>query len=452
MIDRARLRALLAAERERFAELHPRSAQAYAAGQRHLFGGVPMTWMNKAAGRFPLYLDGALGARVQDIDGLEYIDFALGDTGAMAGQSPRPTVGAIRERIERRGGITAMMPTVDAAWVAGELGRRFGVAHWSFTLSATDANRWALRLARGLTGRPKVLVFAWCYHGSVDESFALPGPDGEAVARPGNVGAPVPLAYTTRVVEFNDTEMLEQALGYGDVAAVLMEPALTNIGIVLPEPGYLKAVRSLTREAGTLLINDETHTFSAGWGGATRAWGLSPDVVTIGKSIAGGVPAGAYGLSEELAEQVLALPDVDLVDTGGVGGTLAGNALSVDAMRATLEHVLTEEAFTHMTARATRFTAGVSEVIERHQVPWSVVQLGARTEYRFASPAPRNGSASAAAADEELDDFLHVFMANRGVLMTPFHNMALMSPHTSDADVDRHTELFDEAVAALVAV
>jgi glutamate-1-semialdehyde 2,1-aminomutase len=342
-----------------------------------------------------------------------------------------------------------MMPTENAAWVAGELERRFGLPQWSYTLTATDANRWAIRLARHVTARPKILVFAWCYHGSVDESFALPGPDGEAIARPGNVGRPVDLSRTTRVVEFNDTEMLSQALDYADVAAVLMEPALTNIGIVLPEAGFLAAVRSLTRAHGTLLINDETHTFSAGYGGATRAWGLEPDLVTIGKSIAGGIPAGAYGLSAELAARVEALEGVDLIDTGGVGGTLAGNALSVDAMRATLEHVLTEEAFAGMARRAERFTAGVSEVIDRHGVPWSVAQLGARTEYRFASPAPRTGSESAAAADEELDDYLHVFMANRGVLMTPFHNMALMCPETTDADVDRHTALFDEAVARL---
>jgi glutamate-1-semialdehyde 2,1-aminomutase len=409
-----------------------------------------MTWMNKAAGRFPLYLDRARGARVRDIDGHEYVDFALGDTGAMAGHSPAPTAAAIARRVVDQGGITAMMPTENADWVAAELGRRFGVSQWSFTLTATDANRWAIRLARHVTARPRILVFAWCYHGSVDETFAVPGPDGLAVARPGNVGAPVALSETTRVVEWGDVAALERALGFGDVAAVLMEPALTNIGIVLPDPGFLDRVRDLTREHGTLLINDETHTFSAGPGGATAAWGLDPDMVTIGKSIAGGIPAGAYGLSAELAKRVEALEGIDLIDTGGVGGTLAGNALSVDAMRATLEHVLTEEAFAGMIERATRFTAGVQGVIDSHGVPWSVVQLGARTEYRFASPAPRTGGESAAAADEELDDYLHAFMANRGVLMTPFHNMALMCPQTTDADVDRHTELFDQAVAALV--
>jgi glutamate-1-semialdehyde 2,1-aminomutase len=437
-----KLQTLLDRERATFAETHPRSRAAYADAKRHLLGGVPMTWMNLAAGGFPLYLDTARDARVTDLDGHTYVDFALGDTGAMAGHSPPTTVEAIARQSTQ--GITAMMPTENAAWVGAELARRFGPPQWSFTLTATDANRWAIRLARQVTGRRKILVFAWCYHGSVDEAFALKR-DGRVVARPGNVGPPVDLAETTRVAEFNDPEDLEAELAHQDVAAVLMEPALTNIGIVLPEPGFLETVRGLTREHGTLLINDETHTFSAGPGGATAAWGLEPDIVTIGKAIAGGVPSGAFGITEELAERIAAERDADLVDTGGVGGTLAGNALSLAATRATLEHVLTDAAFEHMTARATRFANGVREAIDAHGLPWSIAQLGARTEYRFASPPPRTGSASAAADDRELEDFLHVYLANRGVLITPFHLMALMCPATTDADVDRHTEVFAAA-------
>jgi glutamate-1-semialdehyde 2,1-aminomutase len=448
-IDRHRLRSLLDRERAAFAAAHPRSAAAYADGSPHLLGGVPMTWMNMAAGGFPLYMARARGARVTDIDGHEYVDFSLGDTGAMAGHSPAPTVEAIVRRIDQEGGITAMMPTEDAAWVGAELARRFGLPVWSFTLTATDANRWAIRLARQVTGRSKILVNAYCYHGSVDETIALIGPGGRAVAREGNVGAPVDVALTTRVVEFNDVDALARELAHEDVAAVLMEPALTNIGIVLPEPGYLDAVRRLSREHGTLLIDDETHTFSAGPGGATAAWGLQPDIVTIGKAIAGGIPAGAYGVSAELAERIAAEMEADLVDVGGVGGTLAGNALSLAAARATLEHVLTDAAFAGMTARATRFAEGVRAVIEEAGMPWSVVQLGARAEYRFASPPPRTGSESAAAADGELDDYLHAFLANRGVLITPFHNMALMSPQTTDTDVDRHTDAFGAAVREL---
>jgi glutamate-1-semialdehyde 2,1-aminomutase len=319
-------------------------------------------------------------------------------------------VASVNRRIDRQGGLTAMMPTENAAWVGAELERRFNVSRWSFTLTASDANRWAIRLARQVTGRPKILVFAWCYHGSVDETFALPGPDGAARSRPGNVGPPVELSVTTRVAEYNDLDGLAHELEQGDVAAVLMEPALTNIGIVLPQPGYLDGVRELTRSHGTLLINDETHTFSAGPGGATRAWGLEPDIVTIGKAIGGGIAVGAYGLDGALADRIEALENIDLIDTGGVGGTLAGNALSMDATRATLEHVLTDEAFTSMIDRATRYTAGVQEVIDRTGVDWSVVQLGARAEYRFARPAPTNGSASAAAGDAELEDYMHLYM------------------------------------------
>jgi glutamate-1-semialdehyde 2,1-aminomutase len=442
-----RLQSLLDAERATFAETHPRSAAAYAAARPSLLGGVPMTWMNLAAGGFPLYLDHARGARVTDLDGHTYVDFALGDTGAMAGHSPPATVEAIERRAKT--GITTMMPTEDAAWVGEELTRRFGLPQWSFTLTATDANRWAIRIARHVTQRPKVLVNPWCYHGSVDEAFALKDSGGTVVARPGNIGPPVDLAQTTRIAEFNDPEELEAELANEDVAVVLMEPALTNIGIVLPEPGYLDEVRELTRRHGTLLINDETHTFSAGPGGATRAYGLEPDIVTIGKAIAGGIPVGAFGLSAEIARKVLDDPEADIYDTGGVGGTLAGNALSLAATRATLEHVLTDDAFEGMIARATRFTEGVRQAIDEHGLPWSIAQLGARAEYRFASPAPRNGTEAAAAGDRALEDFLHVYLANRGVLITPFHNMALMSPETTDDDVDRHTEAFGGALDRL---
>ena len=294
-------------ERERYVAEHPRSAELFGRAG-HLFGRVPMTWMAKWSGGFPLYLDTARGNRITDVDGRTYVDFALGDTGAMAGHSPAATVEAVTQRLAVAGGLTTMLPTADAEWVAAELSRRFGLPLWSFTLSATDANRWAVRLARLATGRPKIAVFSYCYHGSVDEIFAVPGPDGRAVARPGNVAPPVPLDLTTRVVEFNDAGALAAALAHGDVAAVLMEPALTNIGIVLPEPGYLDEVRRLCTEHGTLLMIDETHTFSAGPGGATAAWALSPDVLVIGKSIGGGVPCGAYGLSAEVAGRITAHP------------------------------------------------------------------------------------------------------------------------------------------------
>ncbi|WP_079161669.1 transaminase [Streptomyces fodineus] len=447
-MDRTRLHALLGRERAEAERRNPRSRAAHARAD-HLFGRVPMTWMNKTAGAFPRYLAGARGARVTDVDGHEYIDFCLGDTGAMAGHSPAPVTEAVQRRFAGLGGATTMLPTEDAEWVGAELTRRFGLARWSFSLTATDANRWAIRLARAVTGRPKILVNSYCYHGSVDESLIVVGPDGAGAARPGNVGAPCDVTLTSRVAEFNDLAGLERALAHGDVAAVLMEPALTNIGIVLPEPGYLTGVRELTRRYGSLLINDETHTFSAGPGGCTAAWDLEPDLLTIGKAIGGGIPAGAYGLSAELAERLLARTDLDLVDMGGVGGTLAGNALSVAAMRATLELVLTDEAFARMNKLSERFEAGARAGIEAHRLPWSVSRLGARTEYRFTTPAPRTGTGSAAASDPELEDFLHLYLANRGILLTPFHNMALMCPDTAEQDVDTHTEVFAAALAEL---
>jgi len=447
-VDRTRLVSLIARERATHAERTAASRAAYAKAD-HLFGRVPMTWMNKWAGGYPLYMAAASGNRITDVDGNEYVDFSLGDTASMAGHSPAATVAAVQQRIGVDGGIATMMPTPDAEWVAADLTRRFGLPLWSFSLTATDANRWALRLARAITGRPKIMAFSYSYHGSVDETLAVLGPDGSTLERPGNVGAPVPLHETTRAAEFNDIASVEAGLAHGDVAVLIMEPAMTNIGIVLPEPGFLHAVERACRAAGTLLLIDETHTISEGPGGCTRAWDLHPDLFVIGKSIGGGVPSGAYGLSAELAARISARDDVDLIDVGGVGGTLSGNPMSTAAMRGTLEHVLTDEAFAHMIGQGTRFREGVEQVFTTYGVPWSVSQLGARVEYRFQSPAPRTGTESAAAHDPDLEEYLHLYLSNRGVIITPFHNMALMCPATTAADVDLHTTLFDAAVREL---
>jgi glutamate-1-semialdehyde 2,1-aminomutase len=451
-IDRRRLAARAEAERARYHSSHPASRALHERAD-HLFGRVPMTWMNKWAGGFPLGFATARGATLTDLDGHELVDFALGDTGAMAGHSPAPLVEALARRVGELGGVTTMLPTEDAEWVAAELARRFGPAKWSFSLSATDANRWLLRLVRLVTRRPKVLVFSYCYHGTVDETFVVLDERGREVSRPGNVAPAVDPATTTRVVEFNDLAALEAALAPGDVAAVLTEPALTNIGIVLPDPGFLEGVRELCDATGTLLIHDETHTFSAGPGGVTRRQGLRPDAVTIGKSLGGGVPCGAYGLSEELAERVHAtvVDGVDIVDVGGVGGTLAGNALSLAAMRAVLSEVLVDEAWGSMEGLATAFAEGARATIAAHGLPWSVTQLGARCEYRFCDPAPRSGGESARSADPLLEDYLHLYGVNRGVLMTPFHNMALMCPATTEEHVALHDEVFAAALAELVA-
>jgi len=410
-----------------------------------------MTWMTQWSGGFPIALDSAKGIEITDVDGLKYIDFALGDTGAMAGHSPEPTVRAVTNRMTTLGGITTMLPTEDAQWVAQELARRFGLPEWSFSLTATDANRWGIRLARLVTGKSKILVFSYCYHGSVDETFIVVGPDGHAINRPGNLAPGVDPTETTRVVEWNDLAALERELAHHDVAAILMEPALTNIGIVLPQPGFHEGARELATKYGALLMIDETHTISAGPGGMTARDGLEPDIFVIGKSLGGGIPSGAYGLSQEVADAVRRISgDAGLGDVGGVGGTLAGNALSMAAMRATLEEVLTETAFTRMIEMATKYTAEVEKIIVDADLPWSITQLGARAEYRFVRPEPRDGGEAAAAADGELDEYMHLYTINRGILMTPFHNMALMCPETSETDVDRHTEVFAEAITELV--
>lgn len=448
-VDRSVLLELLSVERTEYLRRTPGSQQAFASAD-HLFGRVPMTWMNKWSGGYPLYLATAHGNRITDVDGNEYVDFALGDTGAMAGHSPKATVAAVQERIGVAGGITTMMPSTDAEWVAADLTRRFGMPLWSFALTATDANRWALRIARMVTGRPKVLAFSYCYHGSVDETFVISGPEGKPEPRGGNVGPPTPIEQTTRVAEFNDLESVERQLAHGDVAVLITEPALTNIGIVLPEPGFMEGLRDLCTKYGTLLLIDETHTISAGPGGCTAAWGLQPDIFVIGKSIGGGIPSGAYGITEELAEEIRTHVEADLVDVGGVGGTLAGNVMSTAAMRATLGEVLTDAAFAHMIDLATAYREGVQEILDEFDVPWSIAQLGARAEYRFTRPAPRTGTESAAAHDDDLEEYLHLFMANRGVLLTPFHNMALMCPQTTRADVDLHTSLFRAAVQSIV--
>lgn len=407
-----------------------------------------MSWMARWAGPHPIYLDRAEGAQLFDVDGNAYADLCLGDTGAMAGHAPA----AVRRAVARRygAGATTMLPTEDAAWVAAELSRRFGPRRWQFTLSATDANRFAIRIARHLTARAKILVFNYCYHGTVDESFATLAERG-VEARAGNVGAPVPLAETTRVVEFNDAAALERELAHGDVACVLAEPALTNIGIVLPEPGFHDSVRELTAAAGTLLIVDETHTLSAGPGGCTQRWGLRPDIVTLGKAIGGGVPIGAFGMDPELGERILATGNADLEDTGGVGGTLAGNALSLAAARATLAEVLHPGAWERTEQLATRFADSARATIEKHGAPWHVVQLGCRAEYRFSQQPPRDGGEAARLGDDQLERYLHLQALNRGVLITPFHNMALMCSETKPEQVDRHTEAFDAALGALFA-
>jgi glutamate-1-semialdehyde 2,1-aminomutase len=446
-VSPARLAALMDRERRRFAAERPKSKALFSRAQSSLLEGVPMNWMVKWAGPFPLFVEEAQGAHFVDVDGHRYVDFCLGDTGSMLGHSPGPVADAIARQVRR--GITFMLPTEDSIGVGEELARRFGLPYWQFAMTATDANRFVIRLCRAITGRPLILAFNGCYHGSVDETMAVLK-DGRTRAKHSSLGPPVDPALTTRLVEFNDLEALEAALAPGDVACVLAEPAMTNVGIILPDPGYHEALRDLTRRTGTLLVIDETHTICTGPRGYTGAFGLEPDLLTIGKPIASGLPAAAYGISQGVADLIHARTNVQDSDVSGIGGTLSGNALAMAAMRATLRSVMTPEAYARMIPLATRFAEGVRGVIGKAGLPWHVVQLGNRVEYQFRATPPRNGAEAEAAMNYDLDAFLHLHAMNRGILMTPFHNMALVAPDTTTEDVDLHTRVFEESVADLL--
>jgi glutamate-1-semialdehyde 2,1-aminomutase len=446
-VDRRRLQSLMQREQKRFVDERPKSKALFERARKSLLAGVPMNWMMKWAGAFPPFVREAEEAHFFDVDGHGYSDFCLGDTGAMTGHSPFATVKAVEEQSRR--GITLMLPGEDSILVAEELQQRFQLPYWQFALSATDANRFSIRLARQITERPKILVFNWCYHGTVDETFITLEANGAAGPRRGNIGPPVNPAVTTKVVEFNDVGALERALAPRDVACVLAEPAMTNVGIVHPQPGYHQALREITRKSGTLLIIDETHTICAGPGGYTRANNLDPDVLVFGKAIGGGIPGAAYGFSQEVAERIAAKQELEDCDVGGIGGTLAGNALSLAAMRSTLTKVLTEEAFERMIPMAERWTVGVAGAIADADLPWHVTRLGCRAEYLFSAEKPNNGTEAHDAMDVELERFMHLYAMNRGILLTPFHNMALMSPATEAEDVDRHSKVFREAVGEI---
>ena len=448
MINRTRLAQLRIKEDARFLSLHPKSGELFEQGKASMPGGVPMSWMAKWPGPYPVFVESAKGARFADVDGNTYIDFCLGDTGSMTGHSPDATVAAICEQVGK--GITSMLPTQDAAIVSGELARRFGLPLWQFTVSATDANRHVIRYSRMITGRSKIVVIDRCYHGSVDESFATLDTAGKTVAREGNIGAPIALDQTTRVVEFNDIAGMEKALAHGDVASILMEPAMTNVGIVLPQVGYLEAVQILAKKYGTILIIDETHTISVGPGGMTTDRGLKPDFLTIGKAIGGGIPTGTFGMTQKMADDIARLVELEIIDTGGIGGTLAGSAFSLAAMRATLSDVLTQKNFDHMINLGTRWSDGVDSAIDEFDLPWTVNRLGARGEYMFAKLAPVTGAEANNAGDFELEQYIHLRMLNDGFLITPFHNMALMCPDTTAADVDAHTKAFRSMCSELV--
>lgn len=446
-IDRSRLKERLETEEARFIDAHPRSRELFERAGRSLLGGVPMNWMVRWASPFPVFVTEGAGAHLEDVDGHRYLDLCLGDTGAMTGHAPPDAVEAIVRRVRR--GVTFMLPTEDAVWVGEELARRFGLPYWQFALTATDANRFSIRQARAITGRPRILVFNYCYHGTVDETF-ITLQNGVAQPRRGNMGPPIDPAETTRVIEFNDVPALEAALVARDVACVLAEPVMTNIGIIHPDAGYHAALRDATRRTGTLLILDETHTICAGPRGYSGEHRLEPDIMVLGKLLASGIPAAVYGFSEEVAARIREAGSAEESDTSGIGGTLAGNALSLAAMRATLDRVLTPSVYDRTIRLAGRLAGGVESAIAARTLPWIVKRLGCRAEYWFRPVAPRNGGEAAAAIDAELDRYMHLAALNRGILMTPFHNMALVAPQTTETDVDLHTRVFEESVDALL--
>ena len=443
-----RIAELMKIEEQRFLDTHKASTAAFNQSSKVMHEGVPMSWMAKWPGAHPVFVKEAKGAHFTDLDGRDYIDFCLGDTGSMTGHSPAATVAAVKAQIDK--GITAMLPSENAAIVSDLLRERFGLPLWQFTVSATDANRHVIRYARMITGRSKIVVIDRCYHGSVDETFATLDDAGFTIKREGNIGAPVNLDVTTRVVEFNDLAAMEKALAHGDVAAILMEPAMTNIGIVLPVEGYLKGVEELCKKYGTLLIIDETHTISVGPGGMTKQLGLKPDFFTIGKALAAGIPVGTFGMTQAVADAIKRHVEIEKIDTGGIGGTLAGNILALAAMRATLTEVLTEANFAKMIELGDRWSDGVDAAIKEFDLDWHCNRLGARGEYIFKGKAPRTGKEAADSGDFALEQYIHLRLLNDGFLLTPFHNMALMCPDTTAADVDAHTAAFRAMCADLV--
>lgn len=455
-LDKSRVAKLFAAEQQRYADTHAKSAALYADGKQYWLYGAPSHWMRRWIGGWPIYIQervGGYGIRVRDVDGNDYVDFCLGDTGGMCGHGHPAIVDALARQASI--GSSLMLPTNDAEWVGQELQRRFGMPYWNLTTSASDANRSVIRLSRMVTGRDKVLVFSGCYHGSVEEAH-VELRDGQVALRNNIHPNGFPHDKLAVVVEFNDIPALEAALAKQDIACVLTEPAMTNYGMIAPQPGFHDALRRLTKQHGSLLIIDETHTISSGIGGYTRAHGLEPDFFVIGKAIAGGVPAAAFGVSQATAERIWnVLPPLPPTQRqsahAGFGGTLAGNALMVAAMRAVLSEVLTEAAYARMLTLAEQLESGVNATIRAANLPWHATRVGARVETLFSQDEPRNASEVRQHRDHDLEALLHLYLMNRGVLITPFHNMMLMCPGTQPADVEQHNRAFAQLVAELVA-
>ena len=447
-IGQERLAAFVVGEGARYVSAHPRSRALAAAGASSYYAGVPMHWMLDWPLPFPLVIGDAQGATLTDADGVTLADFCLGDTGSMFGHSPPAVVRALMAQTGH--GFTYMLPTEHAYAVGHLLQERFGLPHWQVATTASDANRFALRVARAVTNRPKVLVMNGCYHGAVDESY-VELHDGVARNRPGLIGQFTNLTEGTRIVEFNDVAALQRELAHRDVACVMTEPVLTNCCMVSPQPGYHAALRRLTRETGTLLLIDETHTISTGPGGYTRAHGLEPDLFVVGKPIAGGIPASVWGFSDAVAASWDAIRRTKAPGHSGLGTTLSANALAMATMRATLEEVMTAEAYAHMERLAARLAAGLEATIARHRLAWHVARVGARVEFICAPGPLSNGTEAIAAHAPELEQAIHLGLLNRGCLIAPFHNMMLVCPATTVAQVDQLVGAFAQVVGVLAA-
>lgn len=445
------LKKLRAREDATFEKRTPKCKEAFDNAQQMMFNGTPTPWMGDWGTSHPLFLSKASGNRLTDIDGNEYIDFCLGDTGAMFGHSPEATAEIVCKQV--RQGITTLMPTLDSLEIGKELGKRFGLPLWQVAMTATEANRYVFRICRALTGRAKVLSMNESYHGSLDETLPHIGPDGKLQLRSEyDMNPGVPKEALSRVVEFNDFEALERELAHEDCACVIAEPVMTNCGMVLPAPGYLEKLRELCTKYGSYLIIDETHTFSEGYGGYTRAHGLKPDFVTLGKSIAGGIPVAVYGFTQAIAEQINAtFGHKGVSDPMGISGTLSGNAFAIAAMRETLQKVATPEAFEKMFAGQKRLSDGLESILAKYNIPWSLTRSGARCELQFMPTLPKNGTDAKTHFDWELMYYTHIYLANRGILITPFHNMMLIPPVATDADIDRLIQGWDDCLAELVA-
>jgi glutamate-1-semialdehyde 2,1-aminomutase len=438
-----RLAAVRSRETARYAAGRPKARALAQAAADAFLDGVPMHWMKDWPQPFPLVVARAEGARLEDIDGYGIDDFCLGDTGSMFGHSPEPVARALRRQARR--GLTYMLPTEAAVEAGRLLCEIFGPFRWQIATTATDANRFALRVARAVTGRPKVLVFNGCYHGTVDDAMVTLAA-GRTVNRPGLLGQAADLSKVAVCCEFNDLAGVAAALAEGDVAAILTEPVMTNSCMVLPAPGFLEGLRALATRAGALLVIDETHTLSTGWGGYTRVHGLAPDIFVAGKCVAGGVPAAVWGMTPAVAEGYLAANARRPSGHSGMGTTLSANPLQFACLVASLSEVMTPDAYARMEKGAARLEAGLAAAIARAGAPWHVVRVGARVEFVCAPGPLRNGAEAAAAHVPAVEQAVHLALLNRGSLIAPFHNMMLVSPVTRKRQIDRLVAAFGEVL------